>query len=166
MRIIQRTFLDEPRHRIQIRRGDFAAQPHRLQRNRPAARKGIEHLRSIAPVELFDGCAQLIHRWRVLITPRQHTALHNFLFLVHCVAVIVLTCHQFFHHRPTNEIEQFLPLLGIARIGQQRAEQRSPAGRQRTPRRPDMQRGDVPMPHIFLMHAGQRRLLQRKSDFN
>ena len=42
---VERTGQDEPRDRVQVDRRRLAAQPHRLQRNRPAPGKRIEHPR-------------------------------------------------------------------------------------------------------------------------
>ena len=63
-------------------------------------------------------------------------------------------------------LAQLAPLLRVARVGQQRGDQRRPASRQRPPRRPDVQRRDVPMPDILLVDGVQRRLLEREGVFD
>src|SRR5205807_2235865 len=69
------------------------------------------------------------------------------------------------HHLAAQLLQQPPPLLRIPRIRQQRRDQRRPARRQRSPRRPDVQRRDVPVPYVLLVHGIERRLLQRKGDF-
>ena len=67
---------------------------------------------------------------------------------------------------PADLLQQFLPLLRRARIGQQRGDQRRPARRQRPPRRPDVQRRDVPVADVLLVDRVERRLLEREGDFD
>jgi hypothetical protein len=71
-----------------------------------------------------------------------------------------------FHHRPANQVEQFLPFLCVAGIRQQRAEQRRPTRRQPTPRRPDVQCGNVPMPDGLLPPRVRGDALDRQINFN
>ena len=118
LRVIQRAFLDEPSHRIQVRRRDLAAQPHRLQRDRTPARKRVQHLGRVAAVKVFDGRAQRVHLRCILIAPHQDAAFHHFLFLGNRVALFVFRRDDAFHHRPADHVEQFLPLVRVARIRQ------------------------------------------------
>ena len=48
-RVVEGAAQDEPRHRVDVRRHRLAAEPHRLQRNRPAAGKRIKHARRPPP---------------------------------------------------------------------------------------------------------------------
>jgi len=50
--------------------------------------------------------------------------------------------------------------------GRTRASRRRSSRRERPPRRPDVQRRNVPVAHVLLVHRVERRLLQRKRDFN
>ena len=63
-------------------------------------------------------------------------------------------------------LAQLLAFLGRAGIGQQRRDQRRPARRQRSSCRPDVQRRDMPMPHILLVHGIDGSLLERKGPFD
>ena len=65
-----------------------------------------------------------------------------------------------------DALAQFASRFRRARVGQERRNQGGTARRQRPPRRPDVQRRDVPVTHILLVHRVKRCLLQRKRDFN
>ena len=70
------------------------------------------------------------------------------------------------NHAPGQPLQHLLPLLVIAGIGQQRRNQHRPRRRKGPPRRPNMQRRDMPMPHILLMDRVEGRLLEGKGDFD
>ena len=66
-RVVQRAAQYEPGHRVEVGGRDLATEPHRLQRNRPAARKRIEHPRRTPPERLPDLVPQLL-KLRVALT--------------------------------------------------------------------------------------------------
>ena len=53
-RIVERATQDEPRHWVDVRRHRLAPEPHRFQRNRPAARERVQHPRHPPPERLPD----------------------------------------------------------------------------------------------------------------
>jgi hypothetical protein len=67
---------------------------------------------------------------------------------------------------PTDALDQPPPFFGVARIGQERRYQRRATRRKRPSCRPYMQRRNMPVPDILLMHGVQRRLFERKRAFN
>ena len=118
-RIIQRAFLDEPSHRIQIRSRYFATKPHCLQRNRPTTRKWVQHLRRASAIEFANLVAQFVYRWIILLPPRKHAALDRPFLLGHRIAIFILLGHHFHHDLTANEIQQLLAIFRIARVWQQ-----------------------------------------------
>ena len=71
-----------------------------------------------------------------------------------------------FDHPPRHPLQQLAARVPVARIRQQRRQQRRPTRRQRPPRRPDVQRRDVPVPHVLLVDGVEGDLLQRESCLN
>ena len=67
---------------------------------------------------------------------------------------------------PGHALQNLLPLLGIAGIGKQRRNQRRPRRGQRSPRRPDVECGDMPVPHVFLVDRVEGDLFQGEGDFD
>ena len=57
-------------------------------------------------------------------------------------------------------------LVPAARIRQQRRQQHRPARRQRPLRRPDVQRRDMPVPHVLFVDGIEGDLLQRERRFD
>src|SRR5260370_30947732 len=64
-----------------------------------------------------------------------------------------------------DEVSEILRALRVVGIGDERSEHHRPARRQRPPRPPDVQRGDVPMPNRLLPSRLLGDFLQRQSDF-
>src|SRR5690606_19859849 len=68
--------------------------------------------------------------------------------------------------RSTQALEQLVALFLVTWVGQQSGDQSRTAGCQRPARGPDVQRGDVSMAHILLVHRGDGGLLERESDLD
>jgi hypothetical protein len=58
---------------------------------------------------------------------------------------------NFFRDFPADFFTKFLPLLKRTGVGQKRRNNRSPARRQRSPGRPNMERRNMSVPHIFFV---------------
>ena len=71
-----------------------------------------------------------------------------------------------FNDTPRKLLHHYFALFIIAGVRQERGDERGATGCQWTPSGPDVQGRDMPMPHIFLVHRVQRRLFQRKINFN
>ena len=62
------------------------------------------------------------------------------------------------HDATSESLQDLFALFGIAGVRQQSSDECGPARCQRTARRPDVQRGDVPMPDVLLVDGVQRGL--------
>ena len=154
-RIVEGAAEDEPRHRIDVRRHRLAPEPHRFQRDRPAARERVQHPRRPPSERLTDLRPEPRKLPTVLAPPMEDPAPG---LLLHALAAGA----RRLHHLPRHPRQQLPSSRPVTRVRQQRRQQRRPARRQRPPRRPDVQRRDVPVPHVLLVHRVQRHLLQRK----
>ena len=67
---------------------------------------------------------------------------------------------------PPGVVAELLGAELVGRVGPQRRTDHRPTGRQRPPRPPDVQRRNMPMPDILLMHRIERCLLQGKGNFD
>ena len=159
LRIVERAAEDEPRHRIDVRRHRLAPEPHRFQRDRPAPRERVQHPWRPPPERLPDLRPEPRKLPAVLASPMEDSAPG---LLLHAIAAGT----RRLHHLPRHPRQQLPSSRPVARVRQQRRQQRRPARRQRPPRRPDVQRRDVPVPHVLLVHRIQRHLLQRKRRFD
>jgi hypothetical protein len=65
-----------------------------------------------------------------------------------------------------NLLAQLAAFLRRPRIRQQRRNQRCPRSSEWPPRRPDVQRRDVPVADVLLVDGIQRRLLERERVFD
>jgi hypothetical protein len=168
LRVFQRAFEDEPGDRVDVDGGGLTSQPHRLQRNGAAAREGVEHSGRPAAVGFLDLIAEPLERLGVFrfATPMQDAPFGLLFLAFDDLSAGHLLAFDALDHLAADFLAQLLPLFRRARIGQQRGNERRAAGRQWPPRRPDMQRRDMPVPHILFMHAIQRGLLERKGEFN
>ena len=166
--MVQRTAEDEPRHGVEVGSHGFAAEPHRLQGDRAAARERVENTwRAAAEGRLdlvskrADACFRVPSvAGAALAPPVQNAALGG---LLHSPATGV---GGPLHHLSRHPAEHVPARLGSARIGQQGRQQRRPTGRQGTPRRPDVQRGNVAVTNALLVNRVQRDLLQREGGFD
>ena len=179
-RIVQGATQDEPRHRVEIGGHDFAAEPHRFERDGTATGEGVEDTGGSAAERLVDLLAKAEKRMklpafalrsvplpialRVLFTatPRIAKALPPPMQnptprrLPDLFARLV----GLRHHLPRHPQQQLPPLLGIHGRWQEGREQRGPARRQRPPRRPDVQRGDVAVANVLFVDRVEGDLLQ------
>ena len=163
VRIVQRATQNEPSHRIEIGSGCLAPEPHRLQRNRPAACERIQYARCPSFERLPDFLAKVSEFRRAiflaLAAPVQNSAasllLHS--FAARARNLDDLSC---------NSPEHRAPVLHGTRIRQQRRKQGRPTCRQRSPRRPDVQRRDVPVPYVFLVDGVEGHLLEREGGLD
>src|SRR5439155_21446442 len=109
-------------------------------RDGAAARKRVEHARR-APAEcLPDLLAEILHVRLVLrlAAPMKNPAnrlLDDFFFALCARPLLLLDLLDDFS---ADALAQFASRLRRARIGQERRNQRAPAGRERPPRRPDV----------------------------
>ena len=168
LRVFERAFQDEPGNRVDVDGRGLAAQPHGLQRDGPTARERIEHLGRTAAISLTDFIAKPLKVFDILrlALPVQDAALGLLLDPLDRLPIGHLFLLDLLHDLAADLLAELLPLFGRAWVRQQRGDQRRPAGRQRPPGRPDVQRRDMPMSHVLLMHAVQRRLLERKGNFD
>ena len=153
---MKRAAQDEPRHRVDVRRHRLAPEPHRFQRNRPAPRERVEHPRGPSPERLPDLLPEPRKLPAVLAPPVEDPAPS---LLLHPLAAGA----RRFDHPPRHPLQQLPTRVPAARIRQQRRQQRRPTRRQRPPRRPDVQRRDVPVPDVLLVDGVEGDLLQRES---
>ena len=166
-RIVERTPQDEPRHRTEVRRHRLAPQPHRLQRNRPAPCKRIKHprrtpterLRDLPPVRL-NPPQRLPVRLDPPFPAPPKDAVPGLLSRHATRRVRHLDDH------PRHVTKQLVSCLPPCRLRQQRRQQRRPTSRQRTPRRPNVERRDVPVAHVLFVHGVDGDLLDGKGGFN
>ena len=161
-RIVQRAAQDEPRHRVEVCRHRLAAEPHRLQRNRSAPRERIQHPRRPPAERRADLGAEprdLLDALRLALAPPVQDPAPRLLRPLAAAA-------RNLRHPPRHPPEQLPAPLRASRIGQQRRQQRRPTRRQRPPRRPDVQRGDVPVPHVLLVHGVEGDLSEREGGLD
>ncbi len=159
-RVVQRAAQDEPRHRVQVRRGHLAAEAHRLQRDGPAAGERVEHPRrppaegvpDLAPERLDGGGV-------VLAPPVQDPAAR---LLLHPPAARV----RYVDQTPRHPLQQGPSRPPVVRVAQQRRQQHGPARRQRPARRPDVQRRNVPVADVLLVDGVDGRLPQREDGLD
>ena len=161
LRVLQRAPEKEPRHRVDVRRLDLAPEPHRLQRYRPAPGERIQHARRPPPEGPANVGPKLLDPLFLFASPVQDPAHGHPLRRGHPPPPRNLV-PAVGHHRTRHPRMEIPPLPLAPGIRQQRPDERRPTRRQRPPRRPDMQRGQMPMPHILLMSRIQRHRLQRK----
>ena len=64
-----------------------------------------------------------------------------------------------------HAFQDFLPLVGVSRVGEECGDERGSGGCQWPACRPYMECGDMPVPHILLVDGVERDLLQREGDF-
>ena len=156
---------DEPGDGVDVHGGHLAAQSHGFEGDGAAAREGVQHLGGASAVGLANLVAEPLEVWAVLAPPVEDAALGNLLHLLNGAPVEPLAL-DLLDDAPGHAIQHRLAFIGVARVRQQRGDERSARGRQGSPRWPDVQRRDVPVPHILLMHRVQRRLLEREGYFN
>src|SRR5690606_6376798 len=146
--------------------GHLTAQPHRLQRNGPATSKRIQHARRAAAIGLADFLPEPLQIRARLPPPAQHTAfgLPRLDLLDPAIGHLLLFGGLLQH--TAQAPEQVVALFLVTRVGQQRGDQSRTAGSERSARGPDVQRGDMAMAHILLMHRVNGGLLERESDLD
>ena len=166
LRILKRALENEPSDRIDIDGSDLAPEPHGLQRNRAPASKWISTRGRPAAVRLTNLLPKPI-QVRARFPPPVQYAANSFgnHLLVDLAARQVLLLHDL-DDLATQLFQELVPLLFVARIRQQGGDQRRACSRKWPPRGPDMQRGDVPVPHVLFVHRIKRCLLQRERDLN
>src|SRR5579871_822624 len=72
--VFERALEDEPSHRIDVHRCDFAAEPHRFEWNGAAARERIQDFRRTPAVSLTNFISEPIDIGAGLATPPQNPA--------------------------------------------------------------------------------------------
>ena len=153
-RIVQRAPQHEPRRRTQIRSHHCRTEPHPLQRNRPAPRKWVQHARNPSFRAFHDRLPKAVQSPAVLAAPPTDATYR----LLLGVPLIVLRLDDM----PGHPLQYLPPCLVRSHILQQCRQKHRPARRQRTPRRPDVQRGNVPVPHVLLVHGVDGDLAERE----
>ena len=161
LRVFERTLENEPRHRIDIDRRHLTAQPHRFQRYRTPSRERIQHPWGPSPVSPANLLPEPLQILVVLPPPMKNTARRLLLHILHQAAVHP-SAIQLIDQPPGHPLQNRLPLFHISGIAKQRRNQRRSARRQRPPRWPDMQRRNMPMPHVLLVHRVDGNLFHRK----
>ena len=166
-RIVERAAQDEPSHRAKVRRHRLAPQAHRLQRNRPAPGKRIQHPRRppakdvlhVAPVRLDPPERPSVRLNAPFPSPPKDAV--PGLFPRHLPRRI-----RDLGNGPRHVAKQLVPRSRTLRLRQQRRQQRRPTGRQRPSRRPDVKRRDVPVPNVLLVNRVEGHLLDRKGGLD
>src|SRR5205807_9851727 len=74
LRVFQRAFEDEPGDRVDVDRRCLTAEPHRLQGDRAATGKRVEHLRRAPAISLADFLAEPIEVGAAFAPPMQDAA--------------------------------------------------------------------------------------------
>ena len=142
------------------------AQPtHRLQRNRAPAREGIEHPGRTPAEGVTNLRPEPLDVRPLLPLPVQNPALRLAPPPRHRPAAdpfVIDRLDDIARHPPVDR----LPLPRAPGVGQQRPDQGRPARRQRPPRRPDVERRDVPVADVLLVDRVERHLFQGERDLN
>ena len=138
---------------------NFTAQAHRLQRDRAAPGERVQHLGRPPPVGLADLIAEPLQIRPVLPSPVQDAADRLLLHLLHRSPVHPPPL-DLLHHPPRHSLQDRLALLSVARVRQQRRNQRSPRSRQRPARRPDVKGGDVAVADVLLVDGVEGGLFE------
>jgi len=159
LRIFERAFEDEPGDGIDIDRGDVATQTHRFERDRAPAGERIEHSRGAATIGLANFVPEELQVGTRLAPPMENAA-DGLLALDFDRLALDLLFFDLGNDAPTDTLDQPATLLRVTGVGQQRGDQRRAASRKWPSGRPYMERRDMPMPDILLVHGIQRRLLQ------
>jgi len=157
----------------------LAPEAQGLKRNRPATGERVQHLRrlasSVGVQQLVGGGNQRASRFDVVLLVRVLPPDQMLDELKATIARRVLDrlavgltvgpeplVLQQVHH----ELAKVFRALRIVRIGDQRSEHHRPARRQRSPRPPDVQRRDVPVPDRLLPSRLLGDLFQRQGNFD
>lgn len=74
LRVFEGAFQYEPGHGVDVHRRDFAAEPHCLQRDRPAPGKRVQHLRRTSAIGLADFFAEPVQIGIGFAAPMQNPA--------------------------------------------------------------------------------------------
>ena len=165
LRVFEGALEDEPGHRVDVHGRHLAAEAHRFERNRAAAREGVQHLGRPAAVCLADLVAKPFEVRPFLPPPVQDAALGLLLDPLDHAAVHPLALGL--PDDPSGHaFKQCLPLLGTARVREERRDQGRPASGQGPARRPDVQGGDVSVAHVLLVHGVEGDLLQREGGLD
>ena len=136
LRINQRAKLDDVRNGIEVERIRFAAEPQRFERNRPAARKHIEHFRT-RRASRHD----VLHRNRLArlagqpLRVRLENVLLRFLNDIRRAGIMAQPLNELGRVRPTERL-LFLVARAIwheLRSRHERPIHRRPAGDKRSP---------------------------------
>ena len=159
-RVVERAAKDEPRDRVQVRGEGLAPQPHCLQRNRPAARKRVQHARCPPAERGLDLLAEPLQLRPVLPSPVQDAA--RGLLELRVLAAVLQT---FRDQSASDAGAEPPPGLVVAWISQQRAQNHRAAGSQWSPRGPDVQGGQVAVPNVLLVNRVQRDLGEGQGGF-
>ena len=165
LRVVQRALEDEPSDRVDIHRRRLAAEPHRLEWDRAAAGERIQHFGRAAAIRLANFPPEPVEIGVVLAPPMQDAADGLLLHLLDGPPTD-LPPLDFLDDAAGHPFQDLPALLSVAGVRQQRRDQRRPTRRQRPPCRPDMQRRDVPVPNVLLVHRVKRDLLQRKRNLD
>ena len=152
MRVVQGAPQDEPRNGVDVRCGYLAPEPHGFEGNRSAPRERIEHLGRAPAERLANFLSKPRQLGRRLAAPTKNTAGRLFLLAPLC---------RLLDGTAANPKQQFPAAIAPGIVEQRRQQHRTARGKG-PPRRPDMQRGDVAVADVLLVHRVDGRLLQRK----
>ena len=141
--VLQGALEDEPGNRVDVHGRDLAAQSHGFKGDGAAAGEWVQHPGGASAVGLADLVAEPLDVRAALPAPVEDAALGDFLYFLYHAPVKPLAL-DLLDDAPGHALQQRLALVGVAWVRQQRGDERSSRGRQRPPRRPDVQRGDVP----------------------
>ena len=89
----------------------------------------------------------------------------GFLFRLLDDSAVQAFAFRFFDNRASHAFQDGFAFVGVAGVGQECGDQRGAGGCQWSARRPDVERGDVPVPHVLLVDGVERDLLEREGDF-
>ena len=64
----------------------------------------------------------------------------------------------------SHALQDFLPFVVVAGVGQECGDERGSGGSQGSACGPNVERGDMAMPHVLLVHRVERDLLEREGD--
>ena len=156
---------DEPCDRVDVYGGHLAAKAHRFEGDGAAAGERVEHPGRASAVGLANLVTEPIEVRPVLAAPVEDAARCLLLHLLDRASVQP-PAFDLLDHAPGHALQDSLALLSVARIGKQSSNQCRARRSQRSPCRPDVQRRDMPVPHVLLMHGVERGLLQREGDFD
>ena len=162
--VFERALEDEPRHGVDVHGGDLAAEAHGFKRNSAAAGKRVQHLGRAPTVGFANLVAEPLERVAILPAPMKDAALGYLFGLLYDPAVQPFAL-GLLHHSASHALQDFLPFVVVARVGEECGNERGSRGCQGSACGPNVERGDVPMPYVLLVHRVERDLLEREGDF-